>query len=255
MVCGAQSWLPFLEEILLSFSFIKVLCTCGFPSESLRCHSLCCREGRAFHSLGEKPGVSKLKMFLMFSLPCRNGYNMWRDAFKPTQILDSLCKKNSLPAAEYRREEVKVDNKIFKVPPEAFPEGTECSENNDLSFKQLPVVSSACAGEMVRGLEAHQPLCPQVSHPVPRTAQLSVSPRGASLVLSGPVSVGDSVVLGEDVIQAVRSQSGFPGSGWSKVNPLVGQGCAWGVDGLCSQRRCSLFWWLTLAQSWTSICL
>ncbi|XP_008945990.1 PREDICTED: fer-1-like protein 4, partial [Merops nubicus] len=51
-----------------------------------------------------------------------NGYNMWRDAFKPTQILDSLCKKNSLPAAEYRQEEVKVDNKIFKVPPEAFPE-------------------------------------------------------------------------------------------------------------------------------------
>uniref|UniRef100_A0A8C0FQW1 C2 domain-containing protein n=1 Tax=Bubo bubo TaxID=30461 RepID=A0A8C0FQW1_BUBBB len=52
----------------------------------------------------------------------QNGYNMWRDAFKPTQVLDSLCKKNSLPAAEYRWEEVKVDNKIFKVPPEAFPE-------------------------------------------------------------------------------------------------------------------------------------
>ncbi|XP_075624908.1 fer-1-like protein 4 isoform X2 [Balearica regulorum gibbericeps] len=53
-----------------------------------------------------------------------NGYNMWRDAFKPTRILDSLCKKNSLPAAEYRQEDVKVDNKIFKVPPEAFPEET-----------------------------------------------------------------------------------------------------------------------------------
>ncbi|KAM9647451.1 fer-1-like protein 4 isoform 6-T7 [Morphnus guianensis] len=51
-----------------------------------------------------------------------SGYNMWRDAFKPTQILDSLCKKNLLPAAEYRWEEVKVNNKIFKVPPEAFPE-------------------------------------------------------------------------------------------------------------------------------------
>ncbi|XP_032054281.1 fer-1-like protein 4 [Aythya fuligula] len=51
-----------------------------------------------------------------------DGYNMWRDAFKPTQILDSLCKKTSLPAAEYRQEEVKVGNKIFKVPPEAFPE-------------------------------------------------------------------------------------------------------------------------------------
>uniref|UniRef100_A0A8C3K7Y9 C2 domain-containing protein n=1 Tax=Calidris pygmaea TaxID=425635 RepID=A0A8C3K7Y9_9CHAR len=59
-----------------------------------------------------------------------NGYNMWRDAFKPTQILDSLCKKNSLPAAEYRQEEVKVDNKIFKIPPEAFPEGTEVDDEH-----------------------------------------------------------------------------------------------------------------------------
>ncbi|XP_040431298.1 fer-1-like protein 4 [Cygnus olor] len=57
-----------------------------------------------------------------------DGYNMWRDAFKPTQILDSLCKKTSLPAAEYRQEEVKVGNKIFKVPPEAFPE--EASARN-----------------------------------------------------------------------------------------------------------------------------
>ncbi|XP_010215004.1 PREDICTED: fer-1-like protein 4 [Tinamus guttatus] len=60
--------------------------------------------------------------FDTFCLPCRSGYNMWRDAFKPTQILDSLCKKNSLPAAEYRREEVKVNNQVFKIPPEAFPE-------------------------------------------------------------------------------------------------------------------------------------
>ncbi|XP_075757576.1 fer-1-like protein 4 isoform X2 [Pelodiscus sinensis] len=50
-----------------------------------------------------------------------DGYNVWRDAFKPTQILESLCKKSSLPSAEYRREEVKVNSKIFKVPPEAFP--------------------------------------------------------------------------------------------------------------------------------------
>ncbi|XP_030068852.1 fer-1-like protein 4 isoform X1 [Microcaecilia unicolor] len=51
-----------------------------------------------------------------------DGYNQWRDAFKPTQILDNLCKKNTLPAPEYRREEVKVNNKIFKIPNEAFPE-------------------------------------------------------------------------------------------------------------------------------------
>uniref|UniRef100_A0A670XRT4 C2 domain-containing protein n=1 Tax=Pseudonaja textilis TaxID=8673 RepID=A0A670XRT4_PSETE len=51
------------------------------------------------------------------------GYNIWRDAFKPTHILESLCKKNALPSAEYRAEEVKVNNKIFKIPPEALPEG------------------------------------------------------------------------------------------------------------------------------------
>lgn len=58
-------------------------------------------------------------------IPCREGYNEWRDAFKPSHILDSLCKKNALPSAEYRKEEVKVNNKIFKIPPEAFPEGID----------------------------------------------------------------------------------------------------------------------------------
>uniref|UniRef100_A0A8C6Y7W7 C2 domain-containing protein n=1 Tax=Naja naja TaxID=35670 RepID=A0A8C6Y7W7_NAJNA len=57
------------------------------------------------------------------------GYNIWRDAFKPTHILESLCKKNALPSAEYRAEEVKVNNKIFKIPPEALPEDNK--ENND----------------------------------------------------------------------------------------------------------------------------
>ncbi|XP_068119730.1 fer-1-like protein 4 [Hyperolius riggenbachi] len=64
------------------------------------------------------------------------GYNQWRDAFKPSQILSSLCKKHGLPAAEYRREEVKVNNKIFKVPSEAFPEDAfdrnKNTENDEL---------------------------------------------------------------------------------------------------------------------------
>ncbi|KAF7238942.1 Fer-1-like protein 4, partial [Varanus komodoensis] len=62
------------------------------------------------------------------------GYNMWRDAFKPSHILESLCKKNALPSAEYRKEEVKVNNKIFKIPPEAFPEEAfvkDKKENDD----------------------------------------------------------------------------------------------------------------------------
>lgn len=52
----------------------------------------------------------------------RDGYNMWRDSKKPTVILSELCRKNSIPTPEYRESEVKVLNKIFKVPPEAFPE-------------------------------------------------------------------------------------------------------------------------------------
>ncbi|NXG41350.1 FR1L4 protein, partial [Psilopogon haemacephalus] len=64
---------------------------------------------------------------------------MWRDAFKPTQILDSLCKKNSLPAAEYRREEVKVDNKIFRVPPEAFPEEAFVRNRRQMAYENRSV--------------------------------------------------------------------------------------------------------------------
>ncbi|KAM4622831.1 fer-1-like protein 4 [Discoglossus pictus] len=51
-----------------------------------------------------------------------DGYNKWRDAFKPSQILNSLCKKHTLAPPDYRREEVKVNNKIFRIPNEAFPE-------------------------------------------------------------------------------------------------------------------------------------
>lgn len=54
---------------------------------------------------------------------CRDGYNKWRDAKKPSAILAELCRKNAIPSPEYRELEIKVLNKIFKVPDEAFPEG------------------------------------------------------------------------------------------------------------------------------------
>ncbi|XP_051271745.1 fer-1-like protein 4 [Dicentrarchus labrax] len=50
------------------------------------------------------------------------GYNMWRDAKKPTTILAELCRKNGIQSPEYRTSEVKVLNKIFKIPPDAVPE-------------------------------------------------------------------------------------------------------------------------------------
>uniref|UniRef100_A0A8D0AGF7 Fer-1 like family member 4 n=1 Tax=Sander lucioperca TaxID=283035 RepID=A0A8D0AGF7_SANLU len=52
-----------------------------------------------------------------------DGYNIWRDAKKPSAILAELCRKNSIQSPEYRTSEVKVLNKIFKIPPDAVPEG------------------------------------------------------------------------------------------------------------------------------------
>uniref|UniRef100_A0A673IGM9 Copine-3-like n=1 Tax=Sinocyclocheilus rhinocerous TaxID=307959 RepID=A0A673IGM9_9TELE len=52
----------------------------------------------------------------------KDGYNKWRDAKKPTAILLELCRKNGIPSPEYRESEIKVLNKIFKIPNEAFPE-------------------------------------------------------------------------------------------------------------------------------------
>ncbi|KAM4587956.1 fer-1-like protein 4 [Odontesthes bonariensis] len=54
-----------------------------------------------------------------------DGYNQWRDAKKPSTILAELCRKNCIPSPEYRTSEVKVLNKIFKIPPDAVPEGLQ----------------------------------------------------------------------------------------------------------------------------------
>uniref|UniRef100_A0A8D3CW72 Fer-1 like family member 4 n=1 Tax=Scophthalmus maximus TaxID=52904 RepID=A0A8D3CW72_SCOMX len=61
-----------------------------------------------------------------------DGYNMWRDAKKPTTILAELCRENSIPSPEYRATEVKVLNKIFKIPPDAVPEGPSPEENAEM---------------------------------------------------------------------------------------------------------------------------
>lgn len=66
---------------------------------------------------------------------CRDGYNKWRDAKKPTTILAELCRTNGIQSPEYRMNEVKVLNKIFKIPPDAVPEGTDRqSQGNSTEF-------------------------------------------------------------------------------------------------------------------------
>nr|XP_045218772.1 fer-1-like protein 4 isoform X3 [Macaca fascicularis] len=53
-----------------------------------------------------------------------DGYNAWRDAFRPSQILAGLCQRCGLPAPEYRAGAVKVGSKVFLTPPETLPPGS-----------------------------------------------------------------------------------------------------------------------------------
>ncbi|XP_045836531.1 fer-1-like protein 4 [Meles meles] len=52
-----------------------------------------------------------------------DGYNAWRDAFRPSQILAGLCQRCGLPGPEYRAGAVKVGSKVFLTPPETRPPG------------------------------------------------------------------------------------------------------------------------------------
>lgn len=78
---------------------------------------------------------------------------------------------------------------------------------------------------LVGYLGAHNPLFPEVTRLCPAwpsfLGHCEVHPWFSALI-----SV-DTVALAEDVIQAIRYQSGFPGSGWNKVNPLAQQCWSW----------------------------
>uniref|UniRef100_A0A2K5QBB5 C2 domain-containing protein n=1 Tax=Cebus imitator TaxID=2715852 RepID=A0A2K5QBB5_CEBIM len=50
-----------------------------------------------------------------------DGYNAWRDAFRPSQILAGLCQRCGLLAPEHRAGAVKVGSKVFLTPPETLP--------------------------------------------------------------------------------------------------------------------------------------
>ncbi|XP_025788448.1 fer-1-like protein 4 [Puma concolor] len=52
-----------------------------------------------------------------------DGYNAWRDALQPSQILAGLCQRCGLPGPEYRAGAVKVGSKVFLTSPETLPPG------------------------------------------------------------------------------------------------------------------------------------
>ncbi|XP_074068175.1 fer-1-like protein 4 [Macrotis lagotis] len=71
----------------------------------------------------------------------REGYNAWRDAFKPSQVLASLCQRSGLPAPEYRPGEVKVGSKLFQVALEATSAGERGQEANTKDFEEEQALS------------------------------------------------------------------------------------------------------------------
>uniref|UniRef100_A0A671YFG7 Fer-1 like family member 4 n=1 Tax=Sparus aurata TaxID=8175 RepID=A0A671YFG7_SPAAU len=84
-----------------------------------------------------------------------DGYNVWRDAKKPSAILGELCRKNGILSPEYRATEVKVLNKIFKIPPDRSPEEqAEMEEHAALSVLRR-------WGEMNEFLPGALPLVPE----------------------------------------------------------------------------------------------
>ncbi|KAL0978832.1 hypothetical protein UPYG_G00176280, partial [Umbra pygmaea] len=96
----------------------------------------------------------------------KDGYNKWRDTKKPSAILADVCRKNAIPSPEYRDSEVKVLNKIFKVPDEAFPE--ELLKNNKKTEEDYQELEEHKAlsvlhrwGEMREFCEGACPLVPE----------------------------------------------------------------------------------------------
>ncbi|KAK2861740.1 hypothetical protein Q5P01_001273 [Channa striata] len=95
-----------------------------------------------------------------------DGYNKWRDAKKPSTILAELCRKNGIPSPEYRTSEVKVLNKIFKIPNEAVPEGL-LKKNQRTPEEEDEMEEHACLnvlqrwGEMREFISGALPLVPE----------------------------------------------------------------------------------------------
>ncbi|XP_075881234.1 fer-1-like protein 4 isoform X2 [Nelusetta ayraudi] len=108
-----------------------------------------------------------------------DGYNKWRDAKKPTTILAELCRTNGIQSAEYRTTEVKVLNKIFKIPSDAVPEAL--LKKNDRTPEEMAEFEEHAAlsvlhrwGEMNEFLHGAVPLVPE--HVEIRSLQNSLSP-------------------------------------------------------------------------------
>ncbi|XP_051932224.1 fer-1-like protein 4 [Hippocampus zosterae] len=99
-----------------------------------------------------------------------DGYNAWRDAKKPSVILSELCKKNGIQAPEYRPAEVKVLNKIFKIPEDAIPEDLLRKPNR--SAEEEAVMEEHAAVSVLRRWEQMSEFVPGALALVPEHVEI-----------------------------------------------------------------------------------
>ncbi|XP_033995078.1 fer-1-like protein 4 isoform X1 [Trematomus bernacchii] len=95
-----------------------------------------------------------------------DGYNVWRDAKRPSAVLAEICSKNGILSPEYRTSEVKVLNKIFKIPSDAIPEGllkkNQRSPEEEAEIEEHAALSVLQRwGEMNEFLPGAVPLVPE----------------------------------------------------------------------------------------------
>ncbi|XP_059501966.1 fer-1-like protein 6 isoform X2 [Stegostoma tigrinum] len=65
------------------------------------------------------------------------GYNAWRDAMKPTEILSRLCKKHHLHGPHFRSGEIEVEGKVFAGKTIFMDNGEELISHEHLALKVL----------------------------------------------------------------------------------------------------------------------
>ncbi|KAM4612803.1 fer-1-like protein 4 [Polymixia lowei] len=99
-----------------------------------------------------------------------DGYNRWRDNKRPSAILAELCRKNSIPSPEYRPSEVKVLNKIFKIPADAFPE--ELLKKNQRTVEEEAELEEHSALSVLRRWEEMREFVPGARPLVPEHVEV-----------------------------------------------------------------------------------
>uniref|UniRef100_A0A2K6GWG7 C2 domain-containing protein n=1 Tax=Propithecus coquereli TaxID=379532 RepID=A0A2K6GWG7_PROCO len=109
-----------------------------------------------------------------------DGYNAWRDAFRPSQILADLCQRRGLPAPEYRAEAVKVGSKVFPTPPETLPPGGAPEEAQALlvlrRWQEMPDFGIQLVPEHVETRPLYHPRSPGLLQVLPASCSTPSAP-------------------------------------------------------------------------------